>query len=653
MLLAEFCIKSRTMKKTLLTTVATLALSAMTAQTNFFTPTCYRGAFAPAPTPMWTEGWTNWDPNATNYPAPTVTVTGNITANTTWSTGSTVLLSSQVYVKNNAVLTIQPGVVVLGDKSVTGAGLFITKGSQLVAIGTASQPIVFTSNQPAGQRSLGDWGGVILLGKAPINSPNGINFIEGLPQSSDTEYGGGTSADANDNSGTLKYVRIEYGGYVYQPDKEINGLTFGGVGRGTTIDFVQVSFSNDDAYEWFGGTVSCKHLVSYRNLDDDFDTDFGFSGMVQFGIAIRDPQIADNPNVSTSEAFESDNDASGSAATPQTSGIFCNMTLLGPLRGVATATYASGFRRGARIRRNSTLKIYNSIFMDHATRGVYIDGSACETNANSGLLKFKNNIVAGYGQRATETGTFGIITGGANTWIMQNANDTLKSSANILTTPYNFTSPDYRPAAGSIALSNISFTDAALSAATNTAAMSITVLSPTTQCVSNGSTITPMVFSPASTVVPGYCSLYWSTTSGVAVSSSVSPNPTFTISAVGNYSITLTVVVGTSTVSNTTAIVTTTCSDVGIQSAGSISALQLFPNPAAEAATLKFYAAANDVAAVNMINVSGQKVYTSEVRMIGGENVIELPTAQLENGLYFVQLNTPSGNVVLKMVVNH
>ncbi len=641
------------MKNTLLTTIATLAISAMTAQSNFFTPTCYRGAFAPAPTAMWTDGWANWDPNATNYPAPTVTITSNITANTTWSTGSTVLLSGQIYVKNNAVLTIQPGVVVLGDKSVNGAGLFVTKGSQLMAVGTASQPIVFTSNQPAGQRALGDWGGIVLLGKAPINSPNGVNFIEGLPQSSDTEYGGGTSADANDNSGTLKYVRIEFGGYVYQPDKEINGITFGGVGRGTTIDFVQVSFANDDGFEWFGGTVNSRHLVSYRNLDDDFDTDFGFSGMVQFGIAIRDPQLADNPNVSTSEAFESDNDASGSAATPQTSGIFSNMTLLGPLRGVATATYASGYRRGARIRRNSALKIYNSLFMDHATRGVYIDGSACENNVNNGLLKFKNNIVAGYGQRATETGTFGIITGGANTWIAQNANDTLKSSANILTTPYSFTSPDYRPSSGSIALSNVSFTDAALSAVTNTAAMSIAVQSPTTQCVSNGSTVTPMVFAPASTVVAGYCSLYWSTTSGVSVSSSVSPNPTFTINTVGNFSVTLNVVVGTSTLSNTTAIVTTTCSDVGVNSVGAISALQLYPNPAAVQATLKFYANSSDAANVSIYNLSGQKVVSSEINMNGGENVMVISTANLENGLYFVHLNSTSGNSVLKLVVNH
>jgi hypothetical protein len=158
--------------------------------------------------------------------------------------------------------------------------------------------------------------------------------------------------DNNDNSGTLKYVRIEFGGYVYAPNNEINGLTFGAVGSGTTIDYVQVSYSNDDAFEWFGGAVNCKHLVSYRNLDDDFDTDNGYSGIVQFALAIRDPQISDNPSVSTSEGFESDNNATGSSVSPYTRAIFTNCTLIGPSYRLSLpngGTLASGFKRCARI----------------------------------------------------------------------------------------------------------------------------------------------------------------------------------------------------------------------------------------------------------------------------------------------------------------
>src|SRR5688572_22482978 len=203
------------MKKFLFSAATLLTLANATAQT-FFTKTCYRGAFAPAPTPMWTDNWTEWDPQNKVYPAvPNVTITGNITSNTTWSTGQVVLLSSQCFVKNNSILTIQPGVVVLGDKSVIGAGLFVTKGSQLIAIGTETAPIVFTSNQAPGARTKGDWGGIVLMGKATNNLPNGVGNVEGFAVNSDTEFGGGASPDDNDNSGTLKYVRIEFGGYVY------------------------------------------------------------------------------------------------------------------------------------------------------------------------------------------------------------------------------------------------------------------------------------------------------------------------------------------------------------------------------------------------------------------------------------------------------
>lgn len=442
-----------------LAALALLSIPAF-AQTPFWTNTSYRGAFAPAPTPMWTDSWTEWDPQNKVYPTATQTISTDITSNTTWTTGQTYLLQGQIYVKNNAVLTIQPGVVVLGDAATVGAGLFITKGSRIEAVGTVSQPIVFTSNQDPGLRDLGDWGGIILLGKAANNQPGGVAYVEGLAPTADTEFGGGTTPDNSDNSGTLKYVRIEFGGYVYQPNKEINGLTFGSVGSETTIDFVQVSFANDDGFEWFGGTVNCKHLVSYRNLDDDFDTDFGYSGQVQFGLSVRDPQIADNPSVSTSEGFESDNDATGSSTTPLTSAVFSNITLIGPYRGNTGATIASGYRRGARIRRNSNLKIYNSIFMDHS-RGIHIDGSACEANAATGTLRFKNNIVAETtpGRTCETNTTVTAFTSSVTTWFANSSNDSLVSSAGILVTPFNYTSPDYRPAGSSPALTGADFTD--------------------------------------------------------------------------------------------------------------------------------------------------------------------------------------------------
>lgn len=437
--------------------IAALALLSMPAlaQTAFWTATNYRGAFAPAPTAMWTDTWTEWSPDTKSYPAPTQTITASITSNTTWTSGNVYLLQGQIYVKNNSTLTIQPGTIILGDKNSVGAGLFITTGSKLMAEGTVSQPIVFTSNQPAGARNIGDWGGVILMGKASMNAPGDTAHIEGIAPIPETRYGGYTSPDDNDNSGSLKYVRIEFGGYVYQPNKEINGLTFGAVGRGTQIDYVQVSYSNDDAFEWFGGAVECKHMVSYRNLDDDFDTDNGFHGKVQFGLSVRDPQIADNPSVSTSEGFESDNDPNGTTATPLTSAIFSNMTLIGPYRGNTGATVAAGYRRAARIRRNSNLKIYNSIMMDHVN-GVMIDGTLCEADAASGALKFKHNIVAGNSTgHVTELNAGSTFT--ITSWFGASMNDSLISTTGILITPYNYTSPDYRPAGP--ALTGADFTD--------------------------------------------------------------------------------------------------------------------------------------------------------------------------------------------------
>jgi hypothetical protein len=194
----------------------------------------------------------------------------------------------------------------------------------------------------------------------------GFGTIEGLAAINEHMYGGN---DDLDNSGVLSYVRIEYGGYVFAQNKEINGLTMGAVGSGTQIDHIQVSYVNDNAFEWYGGTVNAKYLVSYRNLDDDFDTDFGYSGKVQFGLSVRDPQIADNSyslpsGGPTSEGFESDNDANGSYLFPRTSATFSNFTMVGPYRGNSSATVHPAFRRGARIRRNSALKIVNSVITD-------------------------------------------------------------------------------------------------------------------------------------------------------------------------------------------------------------------------------------------------------------------------------------------------
>ena len=233
------------------------------------------------------------------------------------------LLRGFVYVTDGVTLTIEPGTVIKGEKSSKGS-LIVERGGKLIAEGTAEKPIVFTSDQPKASRTYGDWGGLILCGKSIVNNTAGEAQIEGGPRS---YYGG---KDPEDNSGIVKYVRIEFAGYPLEPNKEINGLTCGGVGRGTTIEYVQVSFCGDDSFEWFGGTVNAKHLIAYKGWDDEFDTDYGFQGKLQFLLGVRDPKHADT---SKSNGFESDNDADGSNNTPLTTPVFSNVTLIGPFYG--------------------------------------------------------------------------------------------------------------------------------------------------------------------------------------------------------------------------------------------------------------------------------------------------------------------------------
>lgn len=332
-----------------------------------------------------------------------VEVSGEISANTTWSASKIYLLRGFVFVSNNATLTIEPGTIIKGDKASKGT-LIITRGSKINATGTVDKPIVFTSALGAGARSQGDWGGIILLGKAPVNQGTDVKIEGGLVQPTGKDekayiyYGG---ADAADNSGVMKYVRIEFGGIAYSVDNEINGLTMGGVGNGTTLDYVQVYRSGDDAFEWFGGTVNAKHLLAIGTWDDDFDTDFGYSGNVQFALAQRVSTVADQ---SQSNGFESDNNGTGTDQSPKTSAVFSNVTILGPIKK-AGDSYNANFYHGAQIRRNSSISLLNSVISGFPI-GIYIDDTkvitAGSTSANftTGNMVIANNLI--YGIKNTE-----------------------------------------------------------------------------------------------------------------------------------------------------------------------------------------------------------------------------------------------------------
>jgi hypothetical protein len=329
-------------------------------------------------------------------PKAIVLVKGNLEGDIKWTEDKIYKLEGFVRVGTEAVfgtisktgtLTIEPGTVIIGDRATKGT-LIIQRGSKLIANGTVEKPIVFTSERKTGEKEAGDWGGIVMLGKAPNNLPDNATNRE-----LEGGYGGfhgGT--DAADNSGSLKYVRIEYAGVPINPNQEVNSLTLGSIGSGTTIDYVQASYGLDDSFEWFGGTVNAKHLIAYKGLDDDFDLDNGFSGNVQYVIGIRGTTQADQ---SGSNGFECDNDATGSSNTPFTAATFANVSIIGA-KGKAETSINIQFQNGAQLRRNSKLNLYNT-FITGYPNGVYIDSQRGNTKgfAEKGDFKLQNVVIAG------------------------------------------------------------------------------------------------------------------------------------------------------------------------------------------------------------------------------------------------------------------
>ena len=314
----------------------------------------------------------------------------------------TYLLKGWVYVDAGAILRIPAGTIIKGDKQ-TMASLIVEPGGYVEMKGTKNAPIVMTSAQPAGQRRPGDWGGLIICGKARNNQ--GTQQIEGGPT---TIHGGSNDTD---NSGIYQYVRVEFAGYPFDTDKEINGITFGSVGSGTTVDHLQVSYSNDDSFEWFGGSVNCKNLVAFNGWDDEFDTDNGFSGAVEYALSIRDPRIADT---SQSNGFESDNNASGAETTPFTSATFKHVTFIGPRTArnsdfensssyiTAGSLYPDNgsklgrFQAAMHLRRSTQLNATGVLAVGYPV-GLILDGEKGNTvqYASQGKLSLKNIIFAG------------------------------------------------------------------------------------------------------------------------------------------------------------------------------------------------------------------------------------------------------------------
>ncbi len=318
------------------------------------------------------------DDGPINVPSST-TLTGNISATTTLTSDKVWTLKGYVYVTDGASLIIQPGTVIKSDIAEKGA-LCIERGAKIIAEGTPDRPIVFTSGQPVGQRSPGDWGGIVILGRAKTNRSSEPTIEGGIGR----PYGG---TNDDDNSGVLKYVRIEYAGIAALPNSEINALTLGGVGKGTTIQYVQTIYANDDAFEFFGGTVSPKFIYAFATADDDFDFDFGYTGEVSNGVAKRDPQFVDNGDAGN--GIECDNDGTGSPAQPYTHPKLFNMILVGPNNSTALANHNLGLR----FRRATQFTMKNNVIWGWMKGGLSLESNETAQFVKDGVSVFENNSV--------------------------------------------------------------------------------------------------------------------------------------------------------------------------------------------------------------------------------------------------------------------
>jgi hypothetical protein len=441
--------------------LAAMALSASVSAQEFFDKVDYRGAFG---TTDWSKPWANWTPAVTKYPGdaglpanPTkVAITGKLDPGAgqviNWTNDKYYELSGLVEVMSGT-LKIQEGTVIRGKAGLAAADkgtLLITKEAKLEAVGTAEKPIIFTSGEApvmAGEaptRNRGDWGGILLIGKAKLNIPAGSRQYEALPGITTAVYGGGASPDDMHSSGILKYVRIEFAGNNPSgiSNSEINGLTLAGCGSGTKADYIQVSYSQDDSFEWFGGTTMHKYLIAFAGTDDDFDCDEGYRGKVQFALAVKHPAVFELTGTAASNGMELDNNTGLGGTSqvvpginnpnPVTNVTFSNITMVGaiPAGGTATAslnaTAATRFGAGVLMRTNNGSSVFNSIVtgytvqlnLNHPKSDIT---PSVQTKADADSITIRNSIF-GYGSGSSKFATSNIPTGltgwGIKTWIV-------------------------------------------------------------------------------------------------------------------------------------------------------------------------------------------------------------------------------------------
>jgi len=314
--------------------------------------------------------------NVPGIDKPVVVVTGSITGTESWVNTNYYVLRGAVFIEDGATLNIAAGTRIIGESGSVGT-LIVLQGGRINAIGTAQAPIVFTSDQPIGQRGRGDWGGLIVNGRAPVNLEGGEGEGEG-----DTGVYGGTNP--NDSSGVLRYVRVEFSGIEFSPDNELNGIAFQGVGRGTQVDHVQAHGSRDDAMEWFGGTADGKYLVLSNAADDSVDWTFGWTGRLQFVAVTQRGDDADN-------GIEADNSEFNNNALPRANPQIYNITLCGdPDRNEGGES-----PRAANIRRGTAFTIRNFLVTGFKSVGFQIADANTSAQVDNGTSQMGAGVAWG------------------------------------------------------------------------------------------------------------------------------------------------------------------------------------------------------------------------------------------------------------------
>ncbi|WDF58633.1 hypothetical protein PQ462_18125 [Flavobacterium sp. KACC 22758] len=334
-------------------------------------------------TTNWMNNWTNFKPAINEYNEATNIIAGTIDKDTRLVKRNTYHLVGVVYVTNNATLTIEPGTVIRGDDKTCGT-LVITNGAKIMAEGLETDPIVFTSENEKNNRKPGDWGGIIILGKAPINTLGGIHTLPFDLEPTLNHYGG---QDPEDNSGVMKYIRIEYAGRKLSASKELNGLSLAGVGRKTVLSNIQISFSNDDSFECYGGDLNMSNLISYRTTDDDFDFTQGAQINITNSIAVRHPFSSD---ISGSRCFEVD-----SYDKVQNTDMSKKMTKINAsnITLINLEENNQGLvRESIYVRENTFFNLNNSIVSGFSPF-VLLEGNIGNGNENLAKMSFKNTIV--------------------------------------------------------------------------------------------------------------------------------------------------------------------------------------------------------------------------------------------------------------------